>query len=336
MIKNISRAISNLPGWRTNKKIVVIESDDWGSFRTPIGSGFSKMKAKNFPLGSNDSIRFSTYDDLASRQDLEYLFEVLNSIKNKCGHSAVMTALSLVANPDFAKIEASGFNTYSYINLKESLDIRDKSDAWPLWEEGYKNKMFVPEFHGREHLNVASWMRDLKNNDPVTREGFKYHYWGFKNKPDSLSYQEAFDLEYFEDLESQKIILDDGLKLFEKTHKRKANYFVSPRGSLHTSHEKILEENDVRFIMSSKIQLEPLGGKKFKKQYRYLGMKNKNGQIYLTRNASFEPNSLKKSDWIDSCLSEIKTAFAFKKPATISTHRVNYVSSKDAFLVRYI
>ena len=26
---------SNIPGWRTKRKIVVIESDDWGSIRMP-------------------------------------------------------------------------------------------------------------------------------------------------------------------------------------------------------------------------------------------------------------------------------------------------------------
>jgi hypothetical protein len=39
MIKNIAKSIKqniiNLPGWRTNRKIIVFESDDWGSIRMP-------------------------------------------------------------------------------------------------------------------------------------------------------------------------------------------------------------------------------------------------------------------------------------------------------------
>ena len=31
----ISRTLLNLPGFHTNRKIVVIESDDWGSIRMP-------------------------------------------------------------------------------------------------------------------------------------------------------------------------------------------------------------------------------------------------------------------------------------------------------------
>lgn len=31
----ITHNLLNIPGWRTNRKIVVIESDDWGSIRMP-------------------------------------------------------------------------------------------------------------------------------------------------------------------------------------------------------------------------------------------------------------------------------------------------------------
>ena len=31
----ITSKIINIPGWTTNRKIIVIESDDWGSIRMP-------------------------------------------------------------------------------------------------------------------------------------------------------------------------------------------------------------------------------------------------------------------------------------------------------------
>ena len=42
MIKNIIKNLSNLPGWRTDRKIVVLESDDWGSIR--MSSNDSRIK----------------------------------------------------------------------------------------------------------------------------------------------------------------------------------------------------------------------------------------------------------------------------------------------------
>jgi hypothetical protein len=76
--------------------------------------------------------------------------------------------------------------------------------------------------------------------------------------------------------------------------------------------------------MLDKLQKEPLGNGKYKTHIRWLGKKNKFGQIALSRNGGFEPSAGGK-DWVDSCLKEIEFAFRMKKPATISTHRVNYI-----------
>src|SRR5690606_22010632 len=57
----------------------------------------------------------------------------------------------------------------------------------------------------------------------------------------------------------------------------------------------------------------------------FQGQQNDLGQYYLVRNARFEPSSNPNKDWINSCLKEIETAFFWKKPAIIETHRVNFI-----------
>ena len=54
-------------------------------------------------------------------------------------------------------------------------------------------------------------------------------------------------------------------------------------------------------------------------------MKNRFGQIYLTRNCFFEPSEKASFNWKDKCLKEIETAFRYKTPAIVSSHRVNYI-----------
>ena len=49
-------------------------------------------------------------------------------------------------------------------------------------------------------------------------------------------------------------------------------------------------------------------------------------QVYITRNCFFEP-SQEGRDWVSTCLQEIKSAFMWRKPAVISTHRVNYIGA---------
>ena len=49
-------------------------------------------------------------------------------------------------------------------------------------------------------------------------------------------------------------------------------------------------------------------------------------QKYTVRNAFFEPSLRSKNfDNVKNCLLQIENAFFWKKPAIISSHRVNYI-----------
>src|SRR5664279_2883782 len=100
--QQISRRLSNIPGWRTKRKIVVIESDDWGAIRMASKEVLDKLIKAGVPIAD---CRFNNNDSLASEDDLSSLFEVLQSVKDKNSNPAVFTAVSVVANPDFNKIE---------------------------------------------------------------------------------------------------------------------------------------------------------------------------------------------------------------------------------------
>jgi hypothetical protein len=328
--RNLIRHISNLPGWRTKRKIVVIESDDWGSIRMPSNASRDAMLSKGIDLLSGDRYRYNMYDSLATYDDLAVLFETLSSVKDKDSRHCVFTAMSLVANPDFQKIEANDFHNYYFEPFTETLKRYPGCEkSFKLWQEGIEKHLFVPQFHGREHLNVSVWMRALQNNDPHTRLAFDYGMWGFNNAlPSGISYQAAFDLDTPEELEYQKKVIASGLELFEKLHGYKATFFVPPNGPFNEALEEIAFVGGIRYMSTSKIHHEPHGHRQLKKRFHYLGQKNKLGQRYITRNCFFEPNQ-KGKDWYSSCLSDIEIAFHWHKPAVISTHRVNYIGALD-------
>lgn len=48
--KTINRHYRNLSGWKTNRKIIVIESDDWGSIRMPSKEVYELFLSKGFPI----------------------------------------------------------------------------------------------------------------------------------------------------------------------------------------------------------------------------------------------------------------------------------------------
>ena len=115
--KAILRNLLNIPGFRTNRNIVVIESDDWGSIRMHSKKVFNQLLKLGIRV---DSCHYNMYDSLESEDDLSLLFEVLSSVKDKNYKPAVLTANAIVTNPDFEKIRKNNFEKYYYKKIKES------------------------------------------------------------------------------------------------------------------------------------------------------------------------------------------------------------------------
>ena len=322
--------VSNLLGWRTNRKLIVIESDDWGSVYMSDKRALEEMKTKGIPLDSH----YLKNDTLESNEDMEMLMEVLRKHKDASGRYVVLTGVNVVANPDFEKIKANGFKKYEYELFTETAKRYPQSDRiHSLWKQGIEERLLVPVFHGREHLNVQRWMKLLQEGNETVRTAFEYGVSTLLreiNGEELTDLRAAFDIDTPNNLEYLEKVIDTGLDEFESLFGYKSTFFIPTNGPFNNNLEGLLSKKGVKYIGTGKVQQEPLGEGKYKKHFRYLGKKNRLGQMYLTRNCFFEPISEefpKERDWVASCLKEIEIAFNCRKPATISSHRVNYMGT---------
>lgn len=332
LIRTLARALNLLPGFHTSRKILVIESDDWGSIRTASASALDNLRQKGYPVDQNPYNRF---DALESNEDVDALANVLFSITNGEGQHPIMTINNIVANPDFDAIKTSGFSTYHYEPFTETLQsYPDRDRVISLFKEGIKDRIFKPQFHGREHLHVNRWMNALSSREKHALDGFELKMFSFRwreNNPYQNEYMDALDCDSLSDLEHQVSILRDGLELFYDIWGFKSESFIANCYIWHSSIEKVLREKNIRYLQGLPYQFEPKisQGYTYRKRYHYTGESNRNGLYYLVRNAFFEPSVYPNKNWVKETIDRISLAFRFYKPAIISSHRLNFIGSID-------
>lgn len=329
--QRFSEHLFNIPGWRTKRRIVVFESDDWGSIRMPSRDVYETCLKQGYRVDHN---LFSRYDSLASEEDLTYLFDLLVSFKDRKGNHPVITANCLVANPDFEKIQESGFDQYYYESITETFTKYPKHHkCFKLWQEGLRLNIFKPQSHGREHLNVSRFMHDLRIGDDDVMFAFTHKMPGiFKKNEVELGNQYIFSLDHADnnDRSEKARIVKEGLLLFRELFNYSSKSFIATNYTWDPSMEIVLSEMGVQFIQGSKFQNIPKGGHNgFKPKYHFLGERNAFRQLYLTRNVYFEPTLSISNDCLSSALRQIETAFRWHKPAIISIHRINFVGYID-------
>ncbi|WOK05369.1 hypothetical protein RT717_20010 [Imperialibacter roseus] len=330
--KRLTNHVLNVPGWRTKRKIVVIESDDWGSIRMPSFTTYERLKKEGFHV---DRDVYLKYDSLASETDLSRLFEVLRSVKDKNGHPAIITANTIVANPDFERIRQADFQEYFYEPFTATLSrYPHHANSFKLWKEGVAEGIFRPQFHGREHLNVYQWMRSLRNDEDNIKTAFDNQMISISSEPLKLPYGYMESLDYYSEEERKEKgdILKEGLLLFEKTFGYKSRSFIANCYVWDKAIESDLKEEGVQYLQGVLVQKQPRNKNQFhdyRHRYHFQGEQNKLRQRYLVRNAFFEPSHRSYQDDVSECLRRMEIAFFWQKPVVISTHRVNFIGCID-------
>lgn len=326
MILDLLRRIQvNYRGLKLSPKIVVIESDDWGSIRTSSSQALSYL-GQVYPEIINST--YLKYDILENRTDLLGLFEVLRNHHDCRGEPAKVTANTVVANPDFQRIKKSDFKRYHYIPFTETLENRDgNSEVYELYKQGIEENLFYPQFHGREHVNTKLWLT-LLESDKMFQEAFNHSMWGFSRdvRPDiPKSIQATYDTTL--EVASESIV--SGLKLFEQIFGFQSKTFIANNFIWDSDLDEILAKCGVEYFQGMKYQLLPLYKGSNRRYIRHwFGELNKFNQFYGIRNCSLEV--CEKDTTVESCLKEVAMAFAFNKPAVVSMHRVNLMGGLDS------
>lgn len=316
---------TNSKGVKIHQKVVLLESDDWGAIRTPSKEALQAFQKKGLDIVNS----IYKVDALESESDLTNLFEILSKYKGSDGLPAKMTANCIMANPDFQKIKASGYQEFHYEKVTETIQrYPNHAQTVELWRSGKAAGVFQPQFHGREHLNYKRWLKVLQQQNEAALFCFD---WGatYSGQGD-YSFMEAYDWDSPNDLPEQKKVIAEGLQLFQELFEDPSKSFIAPCYNWDPAIEDTLAEAGVQWIQGIPSQLVPTGVfDHYQRVPHNFGETNALGMRYNIRNCVFEPSMQPNRDWVNSCLAQIASAFHWNKPAVICSHRINYIGFVD-------
>jgi hypothetical protein len=315
-------------GWRTNRKLLVLESDDWGSIYLPSAHQIQRLEKANI-LPPN-RMGYLLYDCLETKSDIEALLDLLSGFKNADGNSAKFTLNTVMGNPDFDKIFASNFQQYFHQHFFESYREYNNEDCSILWRSGIESGLIVPQFHAREHVNVPRWMNDLRSNRVDTRLAFENRFYcQTRSRYSPVDYLTAYWPDSLKALEEIEAITIDGLRMFEETFQFKSRTFVACCFVLPEELEACTASHGVQLIQTQKRHRVPRPSTEDSIfPTRFTGEINKFGQLYSVRNVLFEPAIDPSKDWAEAAFFQVDRAFKRNSPAIVCTHRMNFVGGR--------
>lgn len=325
MKKFLARNLRNVFGWRTRRKLLVIESDDWGAVRMPSLESYNGLLRTGLRV---DRCPYSRLDSPETQEDFQALFEVLSSVKDSRGKSAVITANTIVANPDFDKIRASGFDEYKFELFPVSIHRwTSRGNILDSIKEGIEAGVYYPQLHGREHLQVERWMSALRQGSEETLAAFNFHVFGVGTNVTSevrRSYLAAFDYETEAAVLPMAGIVKEAADLFFSMFGYRSKSFIPPNYVWDSALGAELKDTGISYMQGLRFFSRPHGSRSLK-SVRHIGGLEDTDQLQIVRNCFFEPSLGAPEVEFRRCLQEINTAFAWNKPAVVCSHRVNFV-----------
>ena len=320
--------LKNIPGWHTAEKLVMFSVDDYGNVRLDSKGARDRMAAGGVELQG----RFDHLDTLETRQDLEALLEALSNVTDSRGRHAVFTPYALSANPDFGAMAQSeqGYQYEPLTHTFERLAAEQPAayeGAWSLCQEGMRAGLLQPQFHGREHLNVEVLERKLKSRDQALKINIENRSMaGLGDEPSlpGVGFTHSFGLWERAETVRHCEIIGDGLKLFEQVFGFRSKIFTPPAQKLHPELYPFVESQGVRAIDKPLHCLRRLHRERTVREFNTLGRRRGQGHVSLVRNVVFEPSNDPAFNSVGLALDQVAAAFRWRKPAIISSHRVNF------------
>jgi hypothetical protein len=144
-----SKNLLPVTGFHFDRPLVLFQSDDWGRVGVRDQEGAEQLRAAGVAIGDRpyDCYSLETSDDLGA------LSEVLKRHRDSIGRSPCLEMNFILANLDFARMCAEGFQQIHTVPLNEALPRPwERPGLAAAYRQGITEGTFYPALHGMTHF----------------------------------------------------------------------------------------------------------------------------------------------------------------------------------------
>ena len=327
MRKVLRRGRSLLPveGFAFDRPLVLLQSDDWGRVGVPDQEGWEKLRE----LGVNLGERAYDFYTLETAEDIAAIASLFHRHRDSTGRPPCLGMNFILANVDFEKVEAGGFQQIYTRALTEGLPGGwNRPGLFAAYREGVAAGILCPALHGTTHFcrpPVERLMNDPGERGILLRQLWKarvpYIQWrmpwiGFEY------WEPEKNGEKFLPYEAQESAIDSAAKTFTEFFSSLPLSACAPGYRSNENTRRAWARRGIKVAQNGTGTMQP-------PHYDDYGI------LHLYRSMDFDPATLPDFS-VESCIWAAEECFARGIPAIVSVHSINFHSTLKEFRSRTI
>ena len=302
-----------------SRPLVILQSDDWGLAGIADKAGFDRLM-KDRAL--NPAASHLDYYSLETAADLGALYEVLSSHRDSSGHHPILGGNFVLANVDFPKVIAHGFEQLFLKPLHAGLPRPwERPGLLEAYREGVRGQFLYPGLHGVTHFcaaGVKRLLREDSNRGGLLRNLFEIGtplayqvtpWAGFEYRDEETGW-----LSFSE----QRQAVVRGAELFRRTFGRQPLSACAPGYRANAATFRAWGQAGIKVAQHGPgLKAPPFIGR--------------HGLLHLHRQVSFEPAINPEYFTVERAFNEAQRCVAAGQPVIVCIHSVNFHSTLRNF-----
>jgi hypothetical protein len=314
------RELLPFEGFHFDRPLVVFQSDDWGRVGLRDQEGLEQLRSAGITLGERPYDFYS----LETADDLGELSGILSDHRDSAGRYPCLQMNFIVANLDFPRMRADGFQRVYTRPLAEGLpEPWRRPGLYDAYHEGIAAGIFHPAMHGLTHFCRAAVERNLTGDGKRAdllhtfwRAGTPYIHW----RMPWIGYEywdpEKPEEERFLAAPAQRELIGQAVGAFAKMFSMLPGSVCAPGYRADEETNKAWAQHGIRVAQNGPGALVP--------------PHFDHGILQLCRAIEFEP-AVSPGLSVEDCLHQAENCFKAEVPAVVSIHSINFHSTVKNF-----